>query len=54
MKLLLFHNVKHSSELVNLRVGIYGIPVTSVPRATVSTLKPKKPKRPENLFFKKP
>ena len=53
MELLLFCNVKHSSALVNLRVGPIGllldrIPVCSVPRATVRTLTLKKPK---NLIF---
>jgi len=41
--LLLFRNVKHSSALVNLRVdySLDRIPVSSVPRATLRTLKPK-------------
>jgi len=52
LDLLLFRNVKHSSALVNLRVEVIGlllyrIPMSSVPRATVRTLKPKKP----NIFF---
>jgi len=51
LDLLLFCNVKHSSALVNLRVGPIGllldrIPVSSIPRATVRTLKPKRPKKP--------
>jgi len=49
LELLLFRNVKHTSALVNL-YSLDRIPVTSVPRATLRTLKPKKPK---NLFFSK-
>jgi len=40
LDLLLFCNVQHSSAWVNLRDRIL---VSSVPRATMCTLKPKKP-----------
>ena len=49
---ILFHNVKHISALVRLIfMGLLldRIPVSSIPRATVRTLKPKKPKN-LNLF----
>ena len=51
--MLLFRNVKHSSALVNLRVVLIvgPIPVSSVPRATLRTLKHKKPKKSKNLNF---
>jgi len=44
LELLLFRNVAHSSALVNLCViglPLDRIPVSSIPRATVLTLKPK-------------
>ena len=51
LELLLFCNVQRSSAWVNLRAGLLldGILVSSVPRATVSTLKPKNLKKPKNL-----
>ena len=48
MELLLFRNVKHCSALVNLLLD--RIPVPSVLRATVRTLKPKKPKKLKNTL----
>ena len=56
---ILLCNVQHSSTRVNLRIGILldRILVSSVPHATVHTLKtkrplkPKKPKKPKNLFL---
>jgi len=45
LDLLLFHNVKH----IGLYIAVHRIPVFSVPRVTVPTLKNKKSKKPKHL-----